>query len=166
MGDARSSTVTSETILNVGLQMQGKEQLNKQMQEWQRRMDEHKQVERSATANKLIFERNFRMMEMAAKQVTVQNQQQYTYVSNHNVIVNDSKQIRVPILEPMHMPVQYPAHIMASLSYPSQDQQINTSSKLQHVSKHPDAIPHFPLPQEHVSAEDYQYSCNKWLHWH
>ena len=72
MIDVHPSTVTSKTILNVGLQMQGKDQLNNRMQELQRRMDEHKQAERSAIANKLILERNLRMMEMTAKQVTVQ----------------------------------------------------------------------------------------------
>ena len=73
VGVDQSSAVTSQTILNVGLQMQGKDQLNKQMHEWQRRMDELKQVERSATANKLIFERNLRMMELTAKHGPVQH---------------------------------------------------------------------------------------------
>ena len=115
MGADRSSTVTSQTILNVGLQMQGKEQLNKQMMDWQRRMDELKQVERSATANKLIFERSLRMMELADKQGTVHHQQQCTIVSNEHIMVNNSKQIMVPILVPMHMPFYFP-HIMTSFA--------------------------------------------------
>ena len=164
MEAGRSSTVTSQTILNVGLQMQGKEQLNKQMSDWQRRMDELKQVERSATANKLIFERNLRMMELAAKQGTV-HQQQCANVSNENFMVNNSKQIMVPILVPMHMPFQFPSHIMASLASPSQVQQNNVSSKPQ-VTEHPDDIPHLPLPQEYNTGEGYQSSCNEWLHWH
>ena len=116
MIDVHPSTVTSKTILNVGLQMQGKDQLNNRMQEWQRRMDEHKQAERSVIANKLINERNLRMMEMAVKQVLVQGQPQYNIISNNNVII--------------------------------------------------DAISHFPLPQEHVSNEDYLSSCDEWLLWH
>ena len=165
MGADRSSTVTSQTILNVGLQMQGKEQLNKQMLDWQRRMDEIKQVERSATANKLIFERNLRMMELAAKQGTVHHQQQCANISNDNVMVNNPKQIMVPILVPMHMPFQFPTHIMANLASPGQDQHINVSSK-PHVSKHPDDIPNLPIPQEYNTGESYQSSCNKWLQWH
>ena len=166
MGVAPSSAVTSKTILNVGLQMQGKDQLNKQMQEWQRRMDAHKQVERSATANKLIFERNLRMMHLAAKQGMVQEQQQYVFTPNHNVVMDNTKQIMVPIFVPMHMTYQYPGHGMPSLTTPSQDQQNNPSAKLQHVSKDHDPIPHFPSPQDYVSVEDYQSSCNKWLLWH
>ena len=95
--DEQTSTVTSKTILNVGLQMQGKDQLNKQMQEWQRRMNDHKQVERSATANKLIFERNLRMMQMGAKQQTVQEQPQYPFVHNNNIMVDNSNQVVFPI---------------------------------------------------------------------
>ena len=163
VGVDQSSAVTSQTILNVGLQMQGKDQLNKQMHEWQRRMDELKQVERSATANKLIFERNLRMMELTAKHGPVQHQQQFTKVSNQNVIVNNSQQIMVPILVPMHMPFQFPTNTNWASS--GQDQQIDISSK-PHVSKHPDAIPHFPLPQEYGTGKDYHTSCNKWLHWH
>ena len=165
IGANQSSTVTSQTILNVGLQMQGKQQLNNQMLDWQRRMDEIKQVERSATANKLIFERNLRMMELAAKQGTVHHQQQCANVSHENVMVNNSKQIMVPILVPMHMPFQFPTHIMASLASPTQDQQINVSP-IPHVSKYPDDVPHLPLPQEYSTGEGYQSSCNKWLQWH
>ena len=165
MGVDQSSTVTSQTILNVGLQMQGKAQLNNQMQEWQRRMDELKQVERSATANKLIFERNLRMMELTTKNGQVQHQTLSTKVSNQNIMVNNSQQIMVPILVPMHMPFQFPTNIMANLASSGQDQQFDISSK-PYVSKHPDAIPRFPLPQEYATGEDYQTSCNKWLHWH
>ena len=60
----------------------------------------------------------------------------------------------------MHMPFQF-SHIMTSLASPSQDQQINVPSK-----QHPDDIPHLPLPQEYITGEGYQSSCNKWLQWH
>ena len=165
MGANRSSTVTSQTILNVGLQMQGKQQLNNQMLDWQRRMDEIKQVERSATANKLILERNLRMMELSAKQGTLHQQQQCANVPHENVMVNNPKRIMVPILVPMHMPFQFPTHIMASLASTTQDQQVNVSTK-PHVSKYPDDIPHLPSPQEYNTGEGYQSSCNKWLQWH
>ena len=114
--DEQTSTVTSKTILNVGLQMQGKDQLNKQMQEWQRRMDDHKQIERSATANKLIFERNLRIMQMGAKQQSIQEQPQYTFVHNDNIMVDNSNQIVFPIFFPLPMTFQSPAHLMVNLS--------------------------------------------------
>ena len=118
MMDVHPSTVTSKTILNVGLQMQGKDQLNNRMQEWQRRMDEHKQAERSVIANKLIHERNIRLMEIAVKQVSVQEQPQYNIFSNSNVILDNPKQIMVPIFVPLNMTFKPPVLAMASLLSP------------------------------------------------
>ena len=166
MIDVHPSTVTSKTILNVGLQMQGKDQLNNRMQEWQRRMDEHKQAERSVIANKLINERNHRMMEMAVKQVSVQGQPQYNIISNNNVIIDNSQQIMVPIFVPLDMAFQPPVHAMTSSISPCEDQHYKPLAKLPSISEDVDAIPYFPLPQEHVSNENYLSSCDEWLLWH
>ncbi len=152
--DEQTSTVTSKTILNVGLQMQGKDQLNRQMQEWQRRMDDHKQVERSVTANKLIFERNLRIMQMGAKQQTIQDQPQYTFVHNDNIMVDNSNQIVFPIFFPLPMTFQSPAHLMVNLSNTHEDQHCIPTAKLQDVSQYLDSIPQFPSPQEYNSVED------------
>ena len=164
--DEQTSSVTSKTILNVGLQMQGKDQLNKQMQEWQRRMDDHKQVERSATANKLIFERNLRIMQMGAKQQTVQEQPQYPFVHNNNIMVDNSNQVVFPIFYPLPVTFQSPAHLMLNLSNTHEVQHRIPTAKLQYVSQDLDSIPQFPSPQEYNSGEDYQSSCNQWLLWH
>lgn len=166
MMDVHPSTVTSKTILNVGLQMQGKDQLNNRMQEWQRRMDAHKQAERSVIANKLINERNLKIVDMAAKQVSVQEQPQYNIFSNSNVIMNNPKQIMVPIFVPLNMTFQPPIHAMASLISPCEDQFNQPLANLPSVSEDVDAIPHFPSPQEHVSNEDYLSSCDEWFLWH
>ena len=164
--DEQTSSVTSKTILNVGLQMQGKDQLNKQMQEWQRRMDDHKQVERSATAYKLIFERNLRMMQMGANQQTVQEQPQYPFVHNNNIMVDNSNQVVFPIFYPLPVTFQSPAHLMLNLSNTHEVQHRIPTAKLQYVSQDLDSIPQFPSPQEYNSGEDYQSSCNQWLLWH
>ena len=121
MEDTHASTVNCKTILNAGLQLQGKDQLNKQMQEWQRRMDAHKHVERAVTANKLTFERNIRMMEMGSKQGAVSDQQQYTTVSDNTLIVNNSEQIMVPIFftvpSPLHFTFQSPQEYFSGADY-------------------------------------------------
>ena len=166
MDNVHTSTVTSKTILNAGLQMQGKDQLNKQMQDWQKHMDEHKQVERSAIAYKLIYERYLRMMEMSAKQLAVHEQPQYNILSNNNVIMDSSKQIMVPILVPLNMAFQSHLHAMTNFTSPSEDQHYNQSADIENAPLDADAIPHIPLPQEYVSNEDYQSSCSEWLLWH
>ena len=52
------------------------------------------------------------------------------------------------------------------MNEPSEDQHYHPLAKLPSVSEDVDAIPHFPLPQEHVSNEDYLSSCDEWLLWH
>ena len=136
------------------------------MQEWQRRMDDHKQIERSATANKLIFERNLRIMQMGAKQQTIQEQPQYTFVHNDNIMLDNSNQIVFPIFFPLPMTFQSPAHLMVNLSNTHEVQHCIPTAKLQYVSQDLDSIPQFPSPQEYNSGEDYQSSCNQWLLWH
>ena len=171
MGDDHASTlVTCRTILNAGLQLQGKDQLNRQMEEWQRRMDAHKQVERTVTANKLTFERTLRMMEMGARQVTVQDQPQFTSVSDNALLMNPYNQIMVPIFvnipTPLHMTFHSPAHVMTSLPSPYEDQQGCQLAKQEYDSNDQVDIPNIPLPQEYISANDYQSSWNNWLQWH
>ena len=170
MGNVHPSTVTCKTILNAGLQLQGKDQLNKQMHEWQKRMDQHKQVERAVTANKLTYERNLRMMEMGARQGIAQDQHHYPMVSDSTVMLNNSNQVMVPIFvtlpSPLQMTFQSSAHLSTNLTSPYLDQHSSSIAELQNVGKDIDAIPHIPLPQEYISSDDYLSSCNQWLLWH
>ena len=113
-----------------------------------------------------INERNFRMMEMAVKQVSFQGQPQYNIISNDNVIIDNSQQIMVPIFVPLGMAFQPPVHAMASSISPCEDQHYQPLAKLPSVLEDVEAIPQFPLPQDHVSNEDYLSSCDEWLLWH
>ena len=134
-GQTQMTSVTSKTILDIGLQMQGKDQVNKQMQEWQRRMDEHKQVERSATAHKLILERNFRMMEMVAKQGALHQQQPNTVGPHNNTLLCNSNQILIPILLPMHMTFQPATYVRTNLISQC-GEHLNTQSEIPHLVRY------------------------------
>ena len=185
-------TVSSGTIMYKGLQdqgsniliqqashlptklkIQGKGQLDNQLQEWQMRQDAQKQVERAVTAHRLTIERNIRILEMGAMapaqkinttdELQIQNKDSCRYVDSSPV--DTTKLIMVPSFIPIpslvyppgtiSIPMYYPVHNGSTKSViPAQDNTTNVAAP-----KDIGDIPPFPLPGQYTSH-------NAWLNWH
>ena len=183
-------TVSSETIMYKGLQdqgsniliqqashlptklkIQGKGQLDNQLQEWQMRQDAQKQVERAVTAHRLTIERNIRILEMGAMTPAqkinttdeLQNNDSCRYFDYSPV--DTTKPIMVPSFIPIpsliyppgtiSIPMYYPVHNVSTKSViPAQDNTTNVAAP-----KDIGDIPPFPLPGQYTSH-------NAWLNWH
>ena len=190
-------TFTSETIMYKGLQdqgnniliqqashlptklkMQGKGQLDNQLQEWQMRQEAQKQVERAVTAHRLTIERNIRILEMGTlvpaqkinttDELQIQNNDSCRYFDSSPV--DTTKQIMVPSFIPIpslvyppgtiSIPMYYPVHNVATKSVmPTQDDTSNASVASPAAPKDIGDIPPFPLPGQYTSH-------NAWLNWH
>ena len=181
-------TFTSETIMYKGLQdqgnniliqqashlptklkMQGKCQLDNQLQEWQMRQEAQKQVERAVTAHRLTIERNIRILEInTTDELQIQNNDSCRYFDSSPV--DTTKQIMVPSFIPIpslvyppgtiSIPMYYPVHNVATKSVmPTQDDTSNASVASPAAPKDIGDIPPFPLPGQYTSH-------NSWLNWH
>ena len=190
-------TVTSGTIMYNGLQdqgsniliqqashlptklkMQGKGQLDNQLQEWQMRQEAQKQVERAVTAHRLTIDRNIRILEMGAmapaqkntitEELQIQNNDSCRYFDS--ALVDSTKPIMVPSLIPIPslvyppgtitIPMYYPVHDVSTRSVLlTQDNTTNVSAASLAAPKDIGDIPPFPLPGQYTSR-------NAWLNWH
>ena len=173
-------TVTSGTIMYNGLiqqashipaklKMQGKGQLDNQLQEWQMRQEAQKQVERAVTAHRLTLDRNIRILEMASTQKTDKasnSQINDNCMTFDSALVDTTKSIMMPSFAPVNfltyppgtisIPMYYPFHELSNVSViPTQDNSHNV--KIVSPSKHIGNIPNFPLPGTSHGA---------WLNWH
>ena len=151
--------------------MQGKGQLDNQLQEWQMRQEAQKQVERAVTAHKLTIERNIRILEMGAmapvqkntipdeiKELQIQNNDRYF----DSALVDTTKLIMVPsfVYPPgaITIPLYYPVHDVATRSVLlTQDNTTNVSTASLAAPKDIGDIP--PFPGQYTSH-------NAWLNWH
>ena len=191
-------TVTSGTIMYNGLQdqgsniliqqashiptklkMQGKGQLDNQLQEWQNRQEAKKQAERAVTAHRLTIERNIRILEMGAMapvqknnivdELQIQKDDSCRYFNSS--LVDTTKPIMVPSFIPIpsfvyqpgtiSTPMYNPVHNLATKSVmPTHDNITNTSEAAPlEAPKDIGDIPPFPLPGQYTSH-------TAWLNWH
>lgn len=193
-------TVTSGTILYNGLQledkgsniltqqashlpaklkMQGKGQLDNQLQEWQMRQEAQKQVERAVTAHRLTIERNMRIIEMGAiastqksaisdKAGNLQGNSKERCMPFDSALVDTSQLIMVPSFVPISPLVYPPGTISTPLYCPVQElanisvlqtqyNNNNANAELPQAQNKICNIPTFPLPGT---------SRDAWLNWH
>ena len=178
--DQGSNILIQQTShLPAKLKMQGKGQLDNQLQEWQMRQEAQKQVERAVTAHRLTVERNIRILEMGAMASTQNsaisdktgNLQGYSNDSGRpfdSGLVDPTQSIMVPSLVPIpslvyssgniSIPLYYPVHEVANISVlPTQDNNNNANEASTQPPNYIGNIPTFPLPGTSRGA---------WLNWH